>query len=422
MSKQILEVLKRKKEELGSEYGNLNAETFRNSLKEELQFYVLNFIYNHPDYSSWIMYGGSALRIVHGLDRLSVDLDFEVSVPVTEKLLEELKVEIEKYFVNNYGTVESENFLTIKITNNRGLRLNFEVEGDKIIVKIDLNHFVATKTVTERRPIVRGQLSFVIVTYNMSNLMSSKIAAIFLRGIRTVGSFAYEEKGRDIYDLLWYMNKKTIPDLDYLKAKNIDVKNPSELFDKLTLKMNKVSDQNLKNDLSPLFLNSSFISNWLKNWRELYFSLLENYKILNIIQLKDIHVLRDLLTSCYYFTYSYATKECKTVDFYYDISDYWIDFKDGDLNIEVTKNVEEKMTFTMNGASSRQIPLDKLKQYARLFLEKTEKYIESNDKMVMGNVFKTKLIRMTGGNLNPNTQIILNKSALLNCTLDDLFR
>lgn len=37
------------------------------------------------------MYGGSALRIIHGLDRMSVDLDFEVSHEVTEKFLKKLK-------------------------------------------------------------------------------------------------------------------------------------------------------------------------------------------------------------------------------------------------------------------------------------------------------------------------------------------
>ena len=57
-----------------------------------------------------------------------------------------------------------------------------------------------------------GQLSFVILTYNLSSLMASKIAAIFLRGTRGVGKAVYEEKGRDIYDLLWYMDKKVVPD------------------------------------------------------------------------------------------------------------------------------------------------------------------------------------------------------------------
>ena len=60
-------------------------------LKEELQYYVLDFIYHHPEYSHWIMYGGSALRIIHKLNRMSVDLDFDISHEVTTKFLEELK-------------------------------------------------------------------------------------------------------------------------------------------------------------------------------------------------------------------------------------------------------------------------------------------------------------------------------------------
>ncbi|MHB8173137.1 MAG: nucleotidyl transferase AbiEii/AbiGii toxin family protein, partial [Nitrospirota bacterium] len=213
MSEQLTIILKRKLDDL-SAYGALDAETRRNALKEELQYYILNFIYHHPTYRTWIMYGGSALRIIHGLDRMSVDLDFEVPHAINGKFLEELKKEIEGYFTSTYGTDAA--FLTIKITNGRGLTLKFNLGGalsfghpsSQVHVKIDLNHFIAPKTVTERRPINRDQLSFVIVTYNMSALMASKLAAIFLRGTLGVGPDVYEEKGRDIYDLLWYMNKK----------------------------------------------------------------------------------------------------------------------------------------------------------------------------------------------------------------------
>ncbi len=172
MSEQITTVLKRKLENISS-YSNLNVETRRNALEEELQFYILNFIYHHPEYNTWIMYGGSALRIIHGLDRMSVDLDFEVPHSITEKFLKELKKEIEEYFTNTYGT--SSDFLTTKIT-GRGLLLKFHVgkelsfghPSNQVHVKIDLNYFNAPKTVHERRPINRDQLSFVIVTYNMA--------------------------------------------------------------------------------------------------------------------------------------------------------------------------------------------------------------------------------------------------------------
>ncbi|MBU3965002.1 hypothetical protein KJ695_01175 [Patescibacteria group bacterium] len=54
MSEQILTTLKRKIEDI-SVYGEVDAETKRNILKEELQFYILNFIYHHPKYGKWII-------------------------------------------------------------------------------------------------------------------------------------------------------------------------------------------------------------------------------------------------------------------------------------------------------------------------------------------------------------------------------
>jgi len=57
--------------------------------------------------------------------------------------------------------------------------LDLENSSNQIHVKIDLNYFVASKTVNERWPINHGQFSFVILTYNMSALMASKIAASF---------------------------------------------------------------------------------------------------------------------------------------------------------------------------------------------------------------------------------------------------
>lgn len=427
MSERLISILKRKLEDLAN-YGGLDAETRRNALKEELQYYVLNFIYHHPEYSSWIMYGGSALRIIHGLDRMSVDLDFEVSHAVTEKFLEELKKEMDEHFANTYGT--NADFLTIKTTKGRGLLLKFTVgeelsfghSSKQIHIKIDLNHFVAPKTVTERRPINRDQLSFVIITYNMSALMASKIAAIFLRGTRGVGDAIYEEKGRDIYDLLWYMNKKVVPDFDYISAKDIDIKDPRALFDKLTIQINKVSDKNLEQDLEPLFVDKNYIRNWLTNWRESYLRLLDEYKIRIIKELERVSVHQDFRTDTFSFVYWYATEDGGSIRIVYNLSEYWIMFGEGNLQIEVDKSLEDKMEFRSNGVSSRQTPEEKLKQYATLFYRKTEKYFKKTNGVMLGDAIITKVIRMTADNLNQKEQIVLNKSALLSCELDDLLK
>ncbi len=406
----------------------MDAETRRNALKEELQFYALNFIYHHPEYNKWIMYGGSALRIVHGLDRMSVDLDFEVSHAITEKFLEELKSEIEEHFKNTYGV--GADFLTIKITIGRGLLLKFHVGEElsfghpskQVHIKIDLNHFVVPKTVHERRPINQDQLSFVIVTYNMSALMASKIAAIFLRGTRGVGEAIYEEKGRDIYDLLWYMNKKVVPDFDYLVAKGIDIKDPRALFDKLTLQMNKVNDENLKQDLMPLFTNRPYIENWFKNWRENYLRFFDAYKIRTVTELEHVRVHHDLMPDNFHFIYTYKTEDDRPVRVVYTLSDYWIMFREGDLAIKEDKKISEMIEFTSTGSTSHPPSQEKLKLYATLFYQKTEKYFKKTNKVMLGDSIATKVIRITADNLNQKEQIVLNKSTLLSCELDDLLK
>lgn len=396
MSEQLTAILKRKLDELTS-YGNVDAQTRRNVLKEELQIYVLNFLYQHAEYSAWIMYGGSALRIIHGLDRMSVDLDFEIPTEPTEQFLENLKSEIENHFTHQYGVAAD--FLSIKIT-GRGLLLKFHLTEElsfgypsrQLHVKIDLNHFIAPKTVTERRPINRDQLSFVIATYNMGALMASKIAAIFQRPTRGVGKIRYEEKGRDIYDLLWYMNKKAVPDLDYLKAKNVEqAKDLRTLFDKLTIKMNSVSDENLKQDLSPLFIHKSFIENWLQNWRESYVALLRDYKIRIVTTLLESTTEKNMPDGLRYFNYFYSTEDGSSAVISYVLSERGIKFKESDVA-----------------------------KYSKIFYKKTEAYLKKTNRTILGDSIVTKIIRITADNLDQKKEILLNKSTLLSCALDDL--
>jgi hypothetical protein len=403
MSKQIVTILERKLGELDAYgYRITDPETRLNALKEELQFYVLDFIYHHPEYSTWVMYGGSALRICYGLDRMSVDLDFEISRKIDKDndFLNELKEEAEKHFSKVYGVEPG--FLRITIMNSRGIKLKFNVgklipgfSSEWVDIKIDLNYFPApAKVVTDRIPQNHGQLSFVIKTYNLSALMASKIAAIFLRGTRGVGEAVYGEKGRDIYDLLWYMGKQTIPDLDYLKAKDVkEAKDFQTLFTKLTIKMNDVSEENLKNDLTPLFLNPRYVTNWLANWRETYFRLRDAYKIRTVSKYERVDVFEDFRTGVFSFIFQYSTKDGDHVRIICNLSEDWF------LSSE-----------------------KKQKEYALLFYEKIETYLKKINYELVGDTLTTKLIRITADNLNQKEQIVLRKKDLIECDFDDLLK
>jgi len=427
MNNQILFALKRKLVDFAAS-GNDDVETQRNALKEALQYYVLNFIYHHSEYSKWTMYGGSALRICHGLDRMSVDLDFEVTHDITEPFLDTLSGDIEAHFSNTYGT--GSDLLTIKPTTGRGLRLCFHVAhalginhpSDQVHVKIDLNTFTAPKASVERWPINQDQLSFVIRTYNMGTLMASKLAAIFLRGQRGVGAEVYEEKGWDIYDLLWYMGKQIVPDLGYLDSKNVKFSDLRTLFDRLTLQMNKVNDANLKQDLTPLFVNRRYIENWLDQWRETYLRLLEAYRIRTITTLKGIDISVDFRSEIHRFTYAYSTEDGGWFRITFALSGNWIFFREGDLPIAADEHVSRLIKLGDDGGRRTSEPSEKLRQYATLFHQKSSKYLAKGNNVVFGDGIVTKVIRMTAEGFNQREQILLNKSALLTVELEDLLR
>lgn len=198
------------------------------------------------------------------------------------------------------------------------------------------------------------------------------------RALSLVGIKGYEEKGRDIFDLLWYMNNATVPDLDYLLAK--DVKEAGDLrtlFDKLTIRMNKVSDANLKQDLLPLFLDRRYIENWLTNWRETYLHLVEKYKICVVTTLESIQVHQHFDTDNFSLRFTYRTEEEeKYFRIRYAVSEYWIDFREGEMPIKADEELNKVIKFTRDGSSSQALPEEKLKQYAALFYQKTESYLK----------------------------------------------
>jgi hypothetical protein len=62
---------------LESQDPGLPNETRRILLKEALQAYVLDYLYNHPHYRALNFYGGTCLHVVYGLNRLSEDIDLD---------------------------------------------------------------------------------------------------------------------------------------------------------------------------------------------------------------------------------------------------------------------------------------------------------------------------------------------------------
>jgi hypothetical protein len=180
--------------------------------------------------------------------------------------------------------------------------------------------------------------------------------------------------------------------------------------------MNKVSDENLKNDLSPLFINQTFITDWLKNWRESYLRLLDEYKIRTIKALQQIIIDADFSTDNFFFIYEYNTVENYLVRIKYIVTDEWIKFEKG-LGINVD---EQLLKFVIKKISEKSS--EPLKQFITIFNEKNENYFKKTNYIMLGDSINTKVIRMTADNLNQKEEIVLNVSTLRSCELDDLLK
>jgi predicted nucleotidyltransferase component of viral defense system len=253
------------------EYGCQSASDYENALKEIMQEIALLGLWRVKFYEHALFYGGSSLRILYGLTRFSEDLDFSLLRP-------NLNFDLSKYYaaivaeLEGFGfdveiktknkTVDSQidstfikagtkiNFIKIRVPDRLLMRLHSN-QILKIKIEVDLNppgnHGVEMKDIF--RPI-----PFQVKTMPLADLFASKIHAILARKWQT------RVKGRDYYDYLWYLGKKSALNLKHLEARLLQSGHfngplTTDIFQAmLTRKFQELDIENAKMDIAP-FLN-----------------------------------------------------------------------------------------------------------------------------------------------------------------------
>lgn len=410
-----------------------------NAIKEELQYPVLDFIYNSREYSSLIMYGGTLLRIAYGLPRMSEDLDFQTAEKFNLKKFAE---NLTSHFKTTYDVDVEINIKTEHLTGTDFAYIKFPgiLEGiglkgygiyTKLQIRFDINKFSqASDFATEQIPVTKDTYAFSIKTYTISTLMASKIAAVLLRAKRGIGNEISDCKPRDIYDLMWYMGRepKIIPDMDYLKAihlrgkKNIEANNVLELFDILLRHVGNLDDKSFARDLSRFFYNPLEFEDWHRNWRERFRMLRNSYEIYKVKknkgkpELLEVKVTTNESTENTFFHFYFSTEEPINgrVKFTCSLSEYWCIFADFKIPTGNRKKEIEKLTKSNKKLSE----LDY--EYVGLFYEKIEDYLKRNDYILLQPELKTKLIRATADKLDVKTQILLDRRLLLKERFENL--
>ncbi|MCG2701167.1 nucleotidyl transferase AbiEii/AbiGii toxin family protein [Candidatus Parcubacteria bacterium] len=250
----------------------------RNVLKEYLQIFVLDFIYSNKKYKDLIFYGGSCLSQCYGLPRLSEDLDF---VDIKKKInLKEMALALENYFKNKTDLrpiAKIQKFrIYLKFHILEELELADKSESDMLLLKIEIfkGFDFCKKYKTEIKPLFKLNKSLLVKVFDLPTLMSTKIRAVLNRKWEKTdkqGRTLLAVKGRDYFDLMWYIEKGVRPNIECLdKAKNLD-----EVKKNLINIINKVDAKSIKLDLENFISDTDFVKDLSGNIKNILISGVE---------------------------------------------------------------------------------------------------------------------------------------------------
>jgi len=188
--------------ELASQKTGTNAKL--NIMREYLQAYALRVMYDEGVFRWAAFLGGTALRFLYGLPRFSEDLDFSVTDKSKEYSFENIIRKIKEEFVlagysisasyNDKETVQS-SFLRFE-----GLMYEAGIspfKNQKLSIKIEFDSNPPEGAVL-KTDIVNKYFPVSFLSYELSSLFAGKLHALMSR------KYA---KGRDFFDLGWYLSK-----------------------------------------------------------------------------------------------------------------------------------------------------------------------------------------------------------------------
>lgn len=267
-----------------------------NAIKEIVQEIVLSGLSRGGFFDKAVFYGGTCLRIFHGLNRFSEDLDFAL-------LSKDEKFKIENYFpaikkeLISYG-LDMDVVKKEKCKGDNDIQSAF-VKGNTQILLMSFfpNNNEASKVIKDQTIKIKFEIDtdnpkggvvetkyrllpapYEVKVFDEPTLFAGKIHAILCR------EYKNRIKGRDYYDYLFYCAKGTKINLEYLENK---LKNSNKIsFDtKLDLPSLKKMlqerfinvDYNLaRKDVSSFITDQESLSLWSK---ELFLSTLDYLKL-----------------------------------------------------------------------------------------------------------------------------------------------
>ncbi len=249
-------------------------------IREILQQAALLGLERHGIFEKAAFYGGTALRILYGLDRFSEDLDFTLLKPDPEfdftPFLEGMKKELSSFGFEMEVLQKKKNIETSVLSafmkmNTIQLYLAIGDEkkskatthNEKVQIKLEIDTDPPPHARVQNR-LVLNPMSFYVLTLHQSDLFAGKMHAALYR------AWKGRVKGRDWYDIIWYIKNKIPLSLTYLEACMSQANNlgPDEVLDRKKLleriheKIKAIDWASAKADMRPFISDPERLDIW----------------------------------------------------------------------------------------------------------------------------------------------------------------
>ena len=250
-----------------SAYGATTEQEKRNAIFEVNQQVILAGLYNGGFFDVAAFYGGTCLRIFHGLQRFSEDMDFSLLDPndkfdftkyfqpiIDEFAIVGREVEIKKKDKKSFGKVESA-FLK---DNTDVYDVSFQTDKS-IKIKIEVDTQPPLNFKTEQKLLLQPH-SFMTRCFTLPDLFAGKMHALVYRGWKN------RVKGRDWYDFEWYVRHKVPLDFAHLAERvrqfNNDEIGQETFMAQLKDRLASANINQVKSDVLPFVRNPKVLSSW----------------------------------------------------------------------------------------------------------------------------------------------------------------
>lgn len=259
---------------------NATSDDLLNIAREYLQIAILKSIYQSKYGQDLSFMGGTCLRICYDLKRYSEDLDFALDAKTTDYDFQSLVLLAQKDLalrnieadakISQDKTVQKAFIKVTNVLETLGLSM---AKSQKLHIKIEVDTNPVDIRYGQRESffVTRYNEVFPILKHDLATLFAGKVLAILCRPYR---------RGRDFYDLIWYLNRKAEMNLAYLNE-GLNKTKSSDKFSSEDAVLEKIEE--IITELEPDFIIDDigrFLEDpkeevWIKRYAEVFHQLKE---------------------------------------------------------------------------------------------------------------------------------------------------